>query len=263
MQSINLADHLIFSKSDEDEIIYKNFPVRSFKDDLIGVALELMKGETDLPKGTRVEVEKGIPVGAGLGGGSADAAATLVGLNSLYDLGLSLSKLRSLAEKIGADVPFFLIGGTQLVKGKGEILFRLKEMPRCWIVTATPPDLVSTSQIYKKFDEVEYSPPGNHADMLRNLLEGIERGDSLAVSKNLYNALESVTVRSYPEIVKLKEEALKAGADGASMSGSGSTVFALVSSEEKAKSVFAALKARVEEVNLATPCQTGAKVVEL
>lgn len=263
MQSISLADHLVFSKADKDEIIYKNSPVGGFKGDLVGVALELMREETDLPEGTRIDVDKGIPVAAGLGGGSADAAATLIGLDCLYDLGLSLTKLRSLAEKIGADVPFFLSGSTQLAKGKGEILSRLKNMPRCWIVTATPPGSVSTSRIYKEFDEIGSPPPVDPAQVQRALLRGIERGDPIAVSKNLYNALEGVTVRSYPEILNLKEEALKAGADGVSMSGSGPTVFALVSSEEKAKAVFAALKTKVDEVNLATPCQKGVEVVEL
>lgn len=259
LQSVSLADYLTLTPTEEETaIVYKNAPVTDFQDDLVAKAAQLVREETGLILETLIEVEKQTPVAAGLGGGSADAAATLVGLNHLYNLDLGRASLMEMAEKIGSDVPFFISGGTQLAEGRGEKLTKLDSTPDCWIVVATPSFEISTSKAYADFDRLGNPLKKDPAD----LIEALKEENLKTISSRLFNAFEAQAVQEFPQISKLKEKALKAGALGTLMSGSGPSVFTLSFSKEESERIAQALKGEVDRVTMATPCQTGLEIIE-
>jgi 4-diphosphocytidyl-2-C-methyl-D-erythritol kinase len=183
---------------------------------------------TGLQEGLSVKIAKNIPVAAGLGGGSSDAAATLLLLNELYSTPLSERDLRGLALQLGADVPFFLLCEPCLATGIGEILEPLGKWPELWYVIVSPQLPVSTAWVYQnyrmKLTREEYP-------FIKKQL----KRDSLPVSQILENDLESVTSEKFPIIRTIKKLLMENGAEGALMSGSGSSVFGVFSSLEKAQ----------------------------
>ena len=180
---------------------------------------------------------------AGMAGGSTDAAAALVGINRLFDLGFSMEELKEVGVKIGADVPYCIEGGTALSEGIGEILTKLPDAPDCYLVVAKPEISVSTKYVYENLhaNELKYHPD------IDGMVEAIRNQDLDGVCKRMENVLETVTETKYPVISQLKQMLLEAGAENSLMSGSGPTVFAIFKEEEKAKE---ALK-KVEESGLA------------
>lgn len=187
-----------------------------------------------------IGIEKAIPVAAGLGGGSADAAAVLWGVNRLYGLGLSLEDLIELAGGIGADVPFFFMGGTVLATGKGERLAPLPRRATGWAVTLVKPDLaVSTAEVYAGLGFAARDPapagphPAGHPDT-EGMMAALRTGDFASACQSLGNVLERVTLARHPEVGRLRDRLRAAGAAGVLMSGSGPTVFALARSREEA-----------------------------
>lgn len=190
---------------------------------------------TDLP--VKVHLRKRIPAGAGLGGGSADAAAALVGLNELFELGLSEAKLQRIGLQVGADVPFCIRGGTALGEGIGEILTSLPVPPRHYLVIAKPASGVQTDQIYRAYDQ---SPNGDKASVYR-VVRALRAGDLAALSLGLGNDLQPVTERLIPEIRGLEERLLAAGALGAAMSGSGTAVYGIFGSETETQAAVKGL----------------------
>ena len=186
----------------------------------------------------RVRLRKGIPAGAGLGGGSADAAAALVGLNELFGLGLSIAELREAGLGIGADVPFCLSGGTALAEGIGEVLSPLSAPPEHYLVVAKPAAGASTARIYRAYDE---RPEENKASILP-VLEALRVGDLGSLVRSLGNGLELVTKGLVPEVRALEEELLRVGALGATMSGSGTAVFGLFGTEAEARAAADGLR---------------------
>lgn len=259
LQTISLADRLRFASTDEETaVIYENIPASDFKGDLVAEAAAVIRQKTGLTRHTRIEVLKKTPVGAGLGGGSSDAAATLVGLNMLHSLGLNHAQLLELAALIGADVPFFIDGGTQLAQERGERLTALGNMPACWIIIATPPARISTSRAYEDYDRSDAQSHEKPAAMI----DAIRDRDFKSICATLYNRFEAVIEPQYPEIGELKEKARTAGAEGTLMSGSGSSVFALTSSEQAAQRIGQAWDYGGNCVSLATPCQSGWQTIE-
>lgn len=189
-------------------------------------AARLLQSATGASHGVTIQLTKRIPIGAGLGGGSADAAATLRGLNILWGLRLSDADLRQLAAQLGSDVPFFILGGTALGTGRGEILEPLELSIPYWIVVCIPQVHVSTAWAYS-----QVSPARE-----RNITSvGTFRRDGIFDFTMLQNDFEPVVFRAYPEIAALKEELLRRGAVCALMSGSGSSVFGLFSDEQQAR----------------------------
>ena len=182
-----------------------------------------------------IRIHKNIPVGAGLGGGSTDAAAVLVGLNRLLKLGYSARQLEIIAVTIGADVPFFIQARPARARGIGERLNRLDGVPRWWLVILYPELAVSTAWVYRKTSAklTKLSLNTSIAALLRN----IEKGDKL-----LINDLETVTLRRYPRIEALKTRLIRAGAVAALMSGSGSAVFGIFGSRREAAIAFRRLR---------------------
>lgn len=235
MQTVGIHDVLTFTEvesgicmttdsgelpTDENNLIYK--------------AARLLLDTCNIQKGVRIHLEKHIPIAAGMAGGSTDAAATLLGLQELFSLKLSEEELRQLGVKIGADVPYCILGGTALAEGIGEILTSLPPTPRCNLLVAKPDIQVSTKYVYEHLDA---SKQWLHPD-IDGMRLAIEKGDLEGVTLRLGNVLETVTVEAYPVIARIKQEMLDCGAMGSLMSGSGPTVFGLYDSEEQAQSAY-------------------------
>ncbi len=186
----------------------------------------------DQPKGRiHIHIRKRIPVGAGLGGGSSDAAATLVGLNRLFALGYNKEKLQKMATVLGADVPFFVRGLPARARGIGERLTPLRGFPKAWVVIVYPGIPISTSWVYKNWRRTLTKPIVN-----TSITSPLQSWADLR--KLLVNDLESVTLGRYPQIGSLKEKLIQHGAAGALMTGSGSSVFGLFESRQKALNAF-------------------------
>lgn len=231
LQSISLHDGLLLEDSEFGVTVRSTMPGLPIdEENLAGRAARALIDRLNLKKGVSIEIQKRIPVGAGLGGGSADAAATLVGLNRLWGLYLSIEELRQMAEGLGADVPFCLEGGTAMGRGKGEILEPLPPLEGMWMVLVKPKVSVSTAEVYRNIDILAIQKRPKTEQMVK----AIERRDVYEISAGLCNVLETVTARMYPEIGFLKEELVGAGALGAAMSGSGPTVFGVTSGESDA-----------------------------
>lgn len=192
--------------------------------------------------GVRIQLQKRIPMAAGLAGGSADAAAVLRGVNELYGLNLSLDELCSLAAQLGSDIPFCLCGGTMLATGRGEVLKRLPPVPAFWVVLAKPPISVSTAWAYQHYDaEGAERHPDNEA-----MCRAIAAGSREELAPLLCNVLESVTIKQYPVIAAYKEKMLQQGAMVSMMSGSGPTVFGLLETRAAAERLAAVLREQTD-----------------
>ncbi|HZC19803.1 MAG TPA: 4-(cytidine 5'-diphospho)-2-C-methyl-D-erythritol kinase [Rubrobacteraceae bacterium] len=203
----------------------------------------------------KVRLRKRIPTGAGLGGGSADAAATLVGLNELFGLGLSAVQLREVGLRVGADVPFCLSGGTALGEGIGEVLRPLPGPPPHHLVLAKPAVGARTARIYRAYDE---RLEGGNA-FVAPVAEALLAGDLGAFARALGNDLAAVTKDLVPEVRALEEELLRAGAMGAAMSGSGTAVFGVF--ETEAEAWVAAEELRVPFVGIHAPVTCGVEML--
>ena len=237
MQQIDLCDELTIIKNVTGtgrqiriETDSKELPLN--EDNLIYKAASILMEKCGIDEGVSISLKKKIPIAAGMAGGSTDAAAVLKGMNILFDAGLSDSRLRELGVKIGADIPYCLMGGTALAEGIGEILTPLKSMPDCTILIAKPETGISTKYVYTRIDSVGVN---KHPD-IDGMIEAIDKGDIRGISSRLLNVLENVTVEKYPVIETIKQEMVKKGALGALMSGSGPTVFSLFNDRKKAES---------------------------
>ncbi|MDP9411065.1 MAG: 4-(cytidine 5'-diphospho)-2-C-methyl-D-erythritol kinase [Actinomycetota bacterium] len=182
----------------------------------------------------RVRLRKGIPAGAGLGGGSADAAAVLVGLNRLFGLGLGAEDLRELGARVGADVPFCVSGGTALGEGVGELLTPLPPPPEHHLVLTKPSASAATARIYRAYDDESSAGSANYA---RAVVAALRSGSLRALAAAVGNDLAPVTARIVPEVAALERKLLENGALGASMSGSGTAVYGIFDDPDAAWSV--------------------------
>lgn len=234
MQTVALYDGIYMKKLEKPEIKLKTnlHWLPTDERNLAWKAANLMRETFDIQEGVFIEIDKRIPVAAGLAGGSTDCAAVLVGMNRLFDLHLSQKELEALAGKLGSDIPYCVRRGTVLCEGVGEIMTNVEHpCPRCYVVLAKLPVSVSTVSVYKglKWDQVTEHP--DTAEMLR----AMEAGDVTKMGSLLCNVLETVTIQMHPEIQRIKERLVELGAEGALMSGSGPTVFALFKEKDAAK----------------------------
>jgi 4-diphosphocytidyl-2-C-methyl-D-erythritol kinase len=198
-------------------------------------AADLMLKGMDIDQPVKIHINKNIPLGAGLGGGSSDAAATLIGLNRLLRLDYSAPGLRKLGLSLGADVPFFLGGKPARAQGVGERLTPIKSLLWKWAVIVYPGFPVATGWVYQNFQAKLTKPIANTS--IISLLK-----KSVGQRRILVNDLESVTLARYPRIKTIKKKLVEEGAAGALMSGSGSAVFGLFDSRGKAARAFTRLK---------------------
>lgn len=233
MQAVNIYDTLDFVKKDEPGIVVKvdAMELPTDENNLIYKAAKLLYGKCGMEQGVEITLTKRIPIAAGMAGGSTDAAAALVGINCLFELGLSKDELKQLGVKIGADVPYCIEGGTALSEGIGEILTKLPDAPDCFVVVAKPEISVSTKYVYENLhaNELKYHPD------IDGMTEAIRQGDLDGVCKRMENVLETVTETKYPVISQIKKLLKDAGAENSLMSGSGPTVFAIFKEEATAK----------------------------
>jgi 4-diphosphocytidyl-2-C-methyl-D-erythritol kinase len=194
--------------------------------------------------GASIRIEKNIPIGAGMAGGSADAAAVLRGLNRLYGNPFSLEALEALGAEVGSDVPFCIRGGTQLARSRGTELQRLPELPPCFFVIGKPRFSISTPVLYQKYDRIHNR---NHPDT-EGVLRALREGDLDGISHRLYNVFEEIPDKKVQTVSGIKHRILEYGALGAVMTGSGSAVFGLFRERQKAKEAAAALRGELPEV---------------
>ena len=205
----------------------RGFDVPEDESNLVHKAARAFFSRTGIEKGISIKLLKNIPVAAGMGGGSSDAAATLLALNAIYSHLLSSGELHNLAIQLGADVPFFLYNRPSLITGIGEILKPLKDWPKFWYVIVTPPFKIATSWVYGKFKlQLTKEEDINILDRLKDSPPDL--------SEIIENDLEQVTTVSFPIINTIKMSLFDAGAIGALMTGSGPSVFGVFQNSDQA-----------------------------
>lgn len=252
MQTINLYDTIYIRKTKVTGVRLKsNYSwLPTNEKNIAYKAAQLFFNEADINGGVAIEITKRIPVAAGLAGGSTDAAATLVGMNRLYETYYSKEKLMEMGLKLGADVPFCIARGTMLAEGIGEKLTPLKPIPLTYVVLVKPSFSASTAVVYKNLDinQIKKHPE------TQNVIEALNKGNIQAIAKNMSNVLEEVTIPMYPEIQKIKDAFTKYDAMGTMMSGSGSAVFGLFNTKEAAlrASKYFKLQHNMREVYVTT-----------
>ncbi|MEK7397094.1 MAG: 4-(cytidine 5'-diphospho)-2-C-methyl-D-erythritol kinase [Candidatus Poribacteria bacterium] len=243
-QSIDLHDTLIFKEQKAGVINLssdnKDLPLGS--SNLISKACELLLKESGKNYGVDIQLIKRIPIGAGLAGGSADAGGTLIGLNEFWELGYSIGDLVELGKKLGADVPFCMIGGTALGKERGDSITKLKPLSNVYVVIANPGFEVSTAYAYASLANLGLTRSKKNGNII---VDDINNSDVLAIAKNLYNAFEQLVINEHPIIREIKAEMQNLGALGALMTGSGPTVFALTDDISVAENIKRKLESRV------------------
>ena len=239
MQTVGIYDVLTLEKIPEGIVVTTdNGELPTDENNLIYKSAKLMQEKYKLPCGVRIHLEKNIPIAAGMAGGSTDAAATFTGMNELFEIGASEEELRELGVKVGADVPYCIMGGTALAEGIGEKLSRLPAPKDCYLLIAKPDINVSTKYVYEHLDAEGVE---KHPD-IDGMIEALKQGSLDGVVECLGNVLETVTVKKYSIIEEIKQTMLENGAQGSLMSGSGPTVFGIFTEEEKAKKALEILE---------------------
>lgn len=241
MQQIELSDLLtvrLGAKGEEIQLISDIPGLPDVQRNLAYKAAKLVMDKFSIRQGVYMELTKRIPIAAGLAGGSTDAAAVIMALNNLFELGLNADELCALGAQIGSDVPFCIKGGTMLATGRGEVLEPLPAIPACYVVLAKPQVSISTAWAYQNYDATSVNVHPQNTEIIKCLKEG----DLQSISKLLCNVLESVTIKEYAEIAMIKQMMLEHGAMASLMSGSGPTVFGLTPDVDKAKYIVKKLE---------------------
>ncbi|HET9869135.1 MAG TPA: 4-(cytidine 5'-diphospho)-2-C-methyl-D-erythritol kinase [bacterium] len=258
-QAVGLWDELSFWKKAsglELAVLESPVPLGTDPSNLVLRAARLFFEAAGLPEGLRVELTKRIPVAAGLGGGSSDAAATLWALNRLYGTDFSLAQLRHLGAQLGSDVPFFLTGGTALGLGRGEQVTPWDPAPTRWLVLVKPQEGLSTPAVYGS-GRAAFST-GEKALGMKAALTG---GNGPLLAASLFNSLEPAAFHLLPEVEALKNGLLRAGALGALVSGSGPTVFGLAADEAAARAVAEKMRTLAPTVWVVPTVAEGPRIV--
>ena len=240
MQTIQMYDMLEMEKSEQPGIHLTTnlsyIPVN--ENNLVYKAVKLLMDQYRIEEGITISLNKFIPVAAGMAGGSSDAAAALVGVNRMFQLGLTRQQLMELGVKIGADVPYCVMRGTALAEGIGEKLTALPPMPQCYVLIGKPGISVSTKFVYTNLN---LGPDTHHPD-IDGMIQALQDGDLYGITDRMENVLESVTIPAYPVIETIKDHMKAHGAVNAMMSGSGPTVFGIFDDKEKAEYACEKLK---------------------
>jgi 4-diphosphocytidyl-2-C-methyl-D-erythritol kinase len=242
MQMVDVYDDVIIERKAGEEIVVKADAavLSNGKDNLAYMAAKMLFDEFKIKSGVEITIHKRIPIAGGMAGGSSDCATTLIGINEMFNLGLSKQQLMERGVKLGADVPYCVLGGTAIARGIGEVLTPLPTPPQCHVIIAKPPISVSTAYVYGHIrpDEITKRPD------IEQMTLAIKEQDLNKLSDLLYNVMEEVTVSEYPVIEKIKSIMLENGALNSIMSGSGPTVFGLFDDREKAQAAMKALDSK-------------------
>ena len=247
MQTLGLFDLVIVDKEKSGISIktnIKNLPTG--EKNIAWQAAKAFFDYTKLDSGAKILIHKNIPIAAGLAGGSGNAAAVLCALDKLYGTELSDEELCKIGLSLGADVPYCILGGTQLAEGIGEKLTELKPLPKTIFLLVKPPISISTGDIYRAIDSCEDL---KHPDT-DTVIKAIEDGNVKAVAEGLSNVMEIVTATDNPIICEIKADMMRNGALGAQMSGSGPTVFGIFDDYKKAKVAADEMSKKFDEVFL-------------
>jgi len=247
MQSINLADKVIITETEDEKGIkikcnHPQVPVDN--QSLAYRSAEKILNKLGIERGVRIEIDKKIPLASGMAGGSANSATILVGLNKLFDLGLTNKELREIGEELGMDIPFCIQNGTALAYQRGEKITLLSPIfPPLWIVVVNPGIKISTQWAYRSLNLEKIRNKREHT---KNILTALKEGSPRKIAKNLYNSFEDTVIKAFPVIGDIKNNLLNAGALGALMSGSGPTVFGIAQNEKEAVVIYKKLEQRYD-----------------
>ena len=264
-ERIDLADRIILSPRPDKKIriISSNPALPKDKSNLCYLSAKLLQDKLNIQNGVDIRIEKRIPIGAGLAGGSSNAATVFLGLNKLWRLGLSRSRLMIFSRELGCDIPFFIQEVSfALGRGRGDQIkpLNIPNMPKLWHLLIVPKVSVSTALIYRKWDNLKGKLSANRVSKLQKISKKallttkgtsvkmltsiLDRGRLVKQDKLLFNSLEAVTVRLYPQVNKVKKELQSSGLKSILMSGSGPAVFAIVSSRKEALSLSRKIRGR-------------------
>lgn len=240
-QTISFYDHLYFQETNRDiEVLTDSEYLQDPLENIVFKSASLVARMKNVNKGAKIFLKKNIPIGAGLGGGSSDAACTLKGLNRLWKLNLTEQELQNYAVQIGADVSFFLRGGLAIGKGKGDKITYISRgmRPKFPILIVCPVFKVSTADTYREWDEKGYFSRGNGLDSFMKSLYGRNLRE---MAGDLYNDFEDLIIKKNPSIQTIKNSLVRFGALGALMTGSGSAVYGIFENLNLSEDVFESL----------------------
>ena len=252
MQTVSITDSIVLEQTGEKGIHaacnFRYIPTdeRNLAVRAAGAFLDTIGEEKN---GILIRMDKTIPVGAGMAGGSADAAAVLRGMNRLYGSCMNRRDLEKLGERIGSDVAFCIAGGTSLARGRGEVLEDLTPMPDCAIVVCKPGFSISTPELFRKLDQIGLR---THPDTT-GMLSALESGNLKEISMRMFNVFEEVEDRRMRSETEIKHVLLDYGALGAVMTGTGSAVFGVFSDETAAETCAAHLRSEHKFCRVARP----------
>lgn len=237
MQKVELSDSMAFEPISEDRIIVESTnPELASEENLAYTAASLLKKKFKVKQGVRIFIEKNVPLEAGLGGGSSNAATALMNLNKLWGLKLKEKQLIELAAQIGADVPFFIGENAALVEGIGDKIKRIKKSFSINVMLINPGFRVSTKWAYSAFDKQK--PRIKTNAVINALVKAIERKDIKGIANNLHNDFEPIITKKYKIVNEIRNNLLRNDALNASVSGSGPTVFGIFNSIYEAREAF-------------------------
>jgi 4-diphosphocytidyl-2-C-methyl-D-erythritol kinase len=229
MQEVSLHDDLVFERSTEDSLVLHGAGSSiSPASNLVTIAATALRRETGIEGGYRATLLKRIPVAAGLGGGSSDAAATLRALCDLWSLSMELRRMQAIGAQVGSDVPYFLTGGTCLVEGRGERVTKLRTLPKTWYMLARLDTPVSTRDVFEALCPDEWGD----GTRTRELARAIDRGEAFLPGTN---SLQGALFRLYPAVAHVFEHVARLNPGRTFISGSGPTVFSMYSGEDAAR----------------------------
>ena len=259
MQAVSLYDFVTIETTGKSDIeIFCDYPGVPCNEKNIAykACKEFFKYTKTEITGIKITIDKNIPTQAGLAGGSADGAAVILGLNKLFSTHLKESEMCEIGEKIGADVPFCIVGGTKLASGTGTKLEKMISIPRCDIVICKPELSISTAEAYSRIDSMKLSHPEYTAEMVK----AIYARDIWMMTSTLFNDFE--VALDLDEIKAIKKTMLTNKALGALMSGSGSAVFGIFNSSRKAEKCMKVLKETYDKVFICNPEKNGCTIID-
>lgn len=250
MQTVSVFDLITVSKIKNGIELSTNLPYLPIDQNNIAYkAAEEFFNYTGIKEGVSIDISKRIPVGAGLAGGSSNASAVLKAMNKLFGTGLSLKELCSIGVKLGADVPYCVLGGTRLAEGIGEKLSSLPKLPKCSIVLVKPSFSISTKSVYEKIDScIDFKRPHT-----KNLIQGLHESNLDMIADSMGNVLEEVSLTEHPILQDVKDELYRLGAIRAQMSGSGPTVFGIFRTYDEARNAKKQLWGKYKTVYICSP----------
>lgn len=252
IQAINLCDRLRFKAATGIDIT-GDLPGWEPGKSLVSKAATLFKETFEVSAGALITIEKRIPLVAGLGGDSSDAAATLIGLNRLWKTGLSHSQLAVLARQLGSDVTYFLSGGTALMEGRGEIVSSLKPLAKWWVVLAVPPISIKdkTKTLYDSLNACHYTD----GERTKAVAQQLNNKKAFSTAQ-LYNSFEHVAFSVYPGLLDFTERLLEQSAPHVHLAGTGPTIFSIFKAKPDADKLYRRLKEKRIEAYLALTTNT-------